>query len=113
MEALWDEDLWVWQLHVGAPGSPNDINVMYQSSLSLDVTAGRWPPCNRSYTPNGTSRTLPDYLVDGVYPRYAFLMSRHRMPSTEEQKVFNRLQEAVRKDVERLFGILTQRNAST
>ena len=30
------------------------------------------------------------------------------MPSTEEHKVFNRLQKAVRKDVERLFGVLTQ-----
>jgi len=31
------------------------------------------------------------------------------MPTTENKNVFNRLQEAVRKDVERLFGVLTQR----
>ena len=109
VEAVCDEDLWIWHLFVGAPGSLNDINVMHQSPLYLDVTAGRWPPRNQSYTMNGTSRTLPYYLVDGIYPRYAFLMSPHPMPSTEEQKVFNRLQEAVRKDVERLFGVLTQR----
>jgi len=47
--------------------------------------------------------------VDGIYSRYAFLMSPHPMPSTEEDKLFNRLQEAVRRNVERLFGVLTQR----
>jgi len=109
MEAVCDEDLWIWHLFVGAPGSLNHLNVMHQSPLYLDVTAGGWPPRNQSYTLNGTSRTPPYYLVDGIYPRYAFLMSLHPMPSTEEQKVFICLQEAVRKDVERLFGVLTQR----
>jgi len=109
VEAVCDEDLWIWHLCTGAPGSLNDINVMHQSSLYLDVTAGLWPPRNQTYTLSGTSRTPPYYLVDGIYPRYAFLMSSHPMPPTEEQKVFNGLQEAVRKDVERLFGVLTQR----
>jgi len=104
-----DEDLWIWHLFVGAPGSLNDINVMHQSSLYLDMTAGRWPSRNQSYTLNGTTRSLPYYLVDSFYPRYAFFMSPHPMPTTEGHKVFNRLQKAVRKDVERLFGMLTQR----
>jgi len=70
-------------LFVGAPGSLNDINVMHQSPLYLDKMAGRWTPRNQSYTLNGTSRTLPYFLVDGIYPRYAFLMTPHPMPSTE------------------------------
>ena len=36
-------------------------------------------------------------------------MSPHPMPMTDEAKTFNRLQEAIRKDVERLFGVLTKR----
>jgi len=52
------------------------------------------------------TRTLPYYLVDGIYPRFAFLISPHPKPSTEEQTTFNRLQEAIRKNVERLFGVL-------
>jgi len=109
VEAVCDEDLWIWHLFVDAPGSPNDVNVMHQSPLYLYMTAGRWPPRYQSYTLNGTTRTLPYYFVAGIYPRYAFLMSPHPMPSTEEHKVFNRLQEAVREDVERLCGVLTQR----
>jgi len=109
VEAVCDEDLWVWHLFVGAPGSLNDINVMQQSPLYLDVTGGRWPPRGTPFTINGRTRTLPYYLVDGIYPRYAFLMSPHPKPSTEEQTTFNRLQEAIRKDVERLFGVLMKR----
>jgi len=109
VEAVCDEDLWVWHLFVEAPGSLNDINVMHQSPLYLDVTGSGWPPRNKPCTINGDTRTLPYYLVDGIYPRFAFLISPHPEPSTEEQTMFNRLQEAIRKDVERLFGVLMKR----
>jgi len=104
-----DEDLWIWHLFVGAPGSLNDINVVNQSPLYLDGTAGRWPPREVPFSINETSRTLPYYLVDGIYPRYAFLVSPHPIPLTYEANTFNCLQEAIRKDVERLFGVLTKR----
>jgi len=109
VEAVCHEDLWVWHLFVGAPGSLNDINVMHQSPLYLDVTGGRWPPRGTPFTINGRTRTLPYYLVDGIYPRYAFLMSPHPKPSIEEQTTFNRLQEAIRRDVEPLLGVLLKR----
>jgi len=109
VEAVCDRDLWVWHLFVGAPGSLNDFNVMQQSPLSLDVTGRRWPPRGTPFTINGRTLTLPYYLVDGFYPRYAFLMSPHPKRSTEQQTTFNRLQEAIRKDVERLFGVLMKR----
>jgi len=109
VDAVCDEDLWIWHLFVGAPGSLNDINVLNQSPLYLDVTAGRWPPRGVTFTVNRITRTLTEYLVDGIYPRYAFFVSAHPMPMTDEAKTFNRLQEAIRTDVERLFGVLTKR----
>jgi len=109
VEAVCDKDLWVWHLFVGAPGSLNDIDVMQQSPLYVDVTGGRWTPRGKPFTINGRTRTLPFYLVDGIYPRYAFLISPHPKPSTEEQTTLKRLQEAIRRDVERLFGILMKR----
>jgi len=109
VNAVCDEDLWVWHLFVGTPGSLNDINVMHQSPQYLDITGGRWPPRNKPYTTNGHTRTLPFYLVDGMYPRFAFLISPQSQPSTEEHTTFNPLQEAIRKDVERLFGVLKKR----
>jgi len=109
VEAVCDEDLWIWHLFVSAPRSLSDINVMHQSPRYLHMTAGRWPPRKQSYTLNGTTRLLPYQLVDSFNPRYAFLMSPHPKPTTEEHKVFLRFQDAVSKDVERLFGVLTQR----
>ena len=109
VEAVCNEDLWMWHLFVGAPGSLNHINVMQLSPLYLDVTGGRWPPRGTPFTNNGRTRTLPYYLVDVIYPRYAFLMSPHPKPSTEKQTTFNRLQETTRKDVERLFEVLMKR----
>ena len=109
VEAVCDDDLWIWHLFVGASGILNDINVLNQSPFYLDVTAGRWRPRGVSFTVNGITCTLPYCLVDRIYPRYAFPVSSHQMPMTDEAKTFNRLQGAIRKDVERLFGILTKR----
>ena len=77
--------------------------------LYLDVTGGRWPPRGTPFIINGRTRTLPYYLVDWIYPRYAFLITPHPKPSTVEQMTFNRIQEAIRKDGERLFGVLMKR----
>jgi len=109
VKGVFDEDLWVWHLYLGAPGSLNDMNFMQQSPLYLDVTGGRWPPRGTPFTISGRTRTLPYYLVIGIYLCYAFLMSPHPKLSTEEQTTFNRLQEAIRKDMERPFGILMKR----
>ena len=109
METVCDEDLWIWHLFVGCPGSHNDLNVMHVSPLYLSVTNGEWPPRTFSYTANGTTRTLLYYLVDGIYPRFAFFVSPFPNPTTEVEVTFNRLQEALRKDVERLYAVLTAR----
>jgi len=106
-ETVCDEDLWIWHLFVGCPGSHNDLNVMHVSPLYLSVTSGEWPPRTFSFTANGTTRTLLYYLVDGIYPRFAFFVSPFPDPTTEVEFTFNRLQEALRKDKERLYAVLT------
>jgi len=58
VEVVCDEDLWIWKPIVGAPCSLNDNNVLNQSPLYLDVTAGRWPPRGVTFTVNGSTRTL-------------------------------------------------------
>lgn len=109
METVCDEDLYIWHLFVGCPGSMNDLNVMQQSPLYQDITAGDWPPRSKPFTINGHTRTLPYYLVDGIYPHYAFYICSYGRAVTDKQKTFNRLQEALRKDVERLYAVLTSR----
>jgi len=109
IEAICDEDTWIYHIFAGSPGSLNGINVLYQSPMYMDVVTWEWPPRDFSFTVNGNTRTLLYYLVDGIYPRFAFFVAPYPNPQTPEQRTFNRLQEALRKDVERLFGILTAR----
>jgi len=82
---------------------------MQQSPLYLEVTGGRWALRGAPFTINGCTRTLPYHLIDGMYLRYAFPMSPHPKPSAEEPTTLNRLQEAIRKDAERLLVVLMKR----
>ena len=45
-------------------------------------------------------------LADGIYPDWPIFMKTIPMPVGEKQKVFAKVQEGVRKDVERAFGRL-------
>lgn len=107
METVCDEDLYIWHFYIGCPGSMNDLNVLYTSPLYHSITSGQWPPSCHPYKINGRTRRLLYYLADGIYPSYPFLVRPISSPQTEQQRVFNRLQEALRKDVERLYAVLT------
>jgi len=108
-ETVCDEDLRIWHLFVGCPGSHNDVNVVHVSPLYLSVANGEWPPRTFSFTANGTTGTLLYYLVGGTFPRFAFFVSPFPNPTTEIEVTLNRLQETLRKDVERLYAVLTSR----
>ena len=46
------------------------------------------------------------YLVDGIYPQWATFVKTITNPQGNKKKYFAKAQEAVRKDVERAFGVL-------
>ena len=48
-------------------------------------------------------------LVDGIYPRYSRFVKGMKEPITDDEKTFTEWQEAVRKDIERAFGVLQGR----
>jgi len=82
---------------------------MHASPLYLSVTGGEWPPRTFSYTANGTTRTLLYYLVDGIFPPFAYFLSPFSDPTTEIETTINRLQEALSRDVARPHAVLTVR----
>lgn len=86
------------------------MNLPHESPLYTAVTSGKWPP-SLTYTANDRTRDLSYYLADGIYPRYAYFVTPYPQPvRTTKPRTFNRLQEAVMKDVERLYGVLTARS---
>ena len=109
LETVCDEDTYVWHMNVGAAGRNNDVNVLKLSPLYHAIVAGTWPPRTMTFTVNNRTRTMAYYLADGIYPRYAFFATPYPDADTPKKRTYNRLQEALRKDVERLHAVLTGR----
>jgi len=106
MDTVCDEDTYVCPLNVGAAGSNNDLNELKFSPLYHAIVAGMWPPRTMSFTFNERTRTMPYYLADGIYPAYPIFATPYPRPDSRKKRTYNRLQQALRKDVERLYAIL-------
>ncbi|KAH7527993.1 hypothetical protein FEM48_Zijuj05G0024800 [Ziziphus jujuba var. spinosa] len=85
----------------------NDITVLDRSPLFDDLIKDIAPPCN--FVLQGHHYNMKYYLSDGIYPQYATLIQTISRPSSIKEKLFARYQEAVRKYVERAFGVLQSR----
>jgi hypothetical protein len=104
LEAVATQDLRIWHVYFGLPGSHNDINVLQCSPVFYDVANGKAPPVD--FSVNGNTYSLGYYLADGIYHQWATLVKNISAPISNKQKVFAAQQEACRKDVERAFGVL-------
>lgn len=108
LEAIADGELWIWHAHFGSPGSLNDINVLDTSDTLKKIYSGEFPP-SIMYTINGKTRCNLYYLADGIYPNWALFVKTISEPRNDKDKNFSAAQEALRKDIERAFGVLTCR----
>ncbi|XP_048602119.1 putative nuclease HARBI1 [Brassica napus] len=109
LEAVASYDLWIWHAFFGPPGTLNDINVLDRSPVFDDIIYGRAPQVN--FSVNGTEYHLAYYLTDGIYPKWATFIQSIPIPQGPKAVLFAQRQEAVRKDVERAFGVLQARFA--
>ena len=87
----------------------NDLNILDRSPVFDDIINGIAPQVN--FYVNGHPYHLAYYLTDGIYPDWATFIQSIRLPQTEKHSLFAKKQEAVRKDVERAFGVLQARFA--
>ncbi|XP_076927194.1 uncharacterized protein LOC143590661 [Bidens hawaiensis] len=49
------------------------------------------------------------YLGDGIYPEYVIIVKAFRDPLDEKRQHCKKVQESLRKDIEKCFGVLQQR----
>ncbi|KAJ0684321.1 putative harbinger transposase-derived protein [Helianthus annuus] len=89
LEAVASYDLWIWHAFFGTPGQAPHV----------------------SYVVNGREYNRTYYLTDGIYPSWAAFVNSITSPQLRKHKLFAQHQEAVRKDVERAFGVLQARFA--
>ncbi|XP_048622367.1 putative nuclease HARBI1 [Brassica napus] len=107
LEAVASYDLWIWHAFFGPPGTLNDINVLDRSPVFDDIIQGQAPQV--TFSVNGRDYHLGYYLTDGIYPKWATFIQSISMPQGPKAVLFAQHQEAVRKDVERAFGVLQAR----
>lgn len=88
-------------------GANNDLNVLERSPLLNDLVSGVAPQVQ--FTVNGGMYGQGYYLTDGIYPAWVIFQSSISAPHGNKRKRYAVEQEAVRKDVERTFGVLQER----
>nr|GEZ86826.1 hypothetical protein [Tanacetum cinerariifolium] len=119
---IWSIDCMHWQWknfptawagqYAGRSGKPT---IILEAVASYDL----WichaffgtPAPNVSYTVNGRDYNMAYYLTDCIYPSWAAFVKSITSPQLRKHKLFAQQQEAVRKDVEREFGVLQARFA--
>ncbi|KAG2299306.1 hypothetical protein Bca52824_035778 [Brassica carinata] len=109
LEAVASYDLWIWHAFFGPPDTLNDINVLDRSHVFDDIINGQAPQVN--FSVNGNPYSMAYYLTDGIYPKWATFIQSISLPQGPKAALFAQCQEAVRKDVERAFGVLQARFA--
>ncbi|XP_012700776.1 uncharacterized protein LOC105913478 [Setaria italica] len=107
LEAVASHDLRIWHAFFGTAGSQNDINVLNKSSLFIDAIKGEAPKVQ--YMVNGTQYDMGYYLADKIYPEWAVFVKTVSSPQSDKDKLYSKMQEGARKDVECAFGVLQSR----
>ncbi|GJW54610.1 ALP1-like protein isoform X1 [Tanacetum coccineum] len=107
LEVVADQKLWIWHAYFGVPGTNNDLNVLYGLPLFDDEIADIASKC--PFVVNGHTYMKCYYLADGIYPAWSTFVKTFSVARDEKTLKFKRVQEAVRKDIERAFGVLQGR----
>uniref|UniRef100_A0A0D3DB56 DDE Tnp4 domain-containing protein n=1 Tax=Brassica oleracea var. oleracea TaxID=109376 RepID=A0A0D3DB56_BRAOL len=107
LEVVASYDLLIWHAFFGPPGTLNDINVLNRSPIFDDIIKSQAPQV--TFSVNGRGYHLVYYLTDGIYPKWATFIQSIPIPQGPKAALFAQHQEAVRKNVERAFGVLQAR----
>ncbi|KAL6560495.1 hypothetical protein OROGR_004054 [Orobanche gracilis] len=107
LEAIASSDIWIWHAFFGLSGADNDKNVLDRSPLLNEIVEGQAAPVK--FCINGHNYDMGYYLADGIYPEWATFVKTIPAPQGVKRQHFAKVHEALRKDVERAFGILQSR----
>jgi hypothetical protein len=85
----------------------NDVNVLDRSPLISNFLRGNGSDMH--FTVNGNVYNRYYLLVDGIYPQWSCFVQPIHAPQGEKLEHYTKMQSALQKDVERVFGVLQAR----
>lgn len=87
----------------------NDLNVVGVSCHFTRVLSGQFPPAVPRYNIGSRIMTWRYYITDGIYQLWRIFAKALGEVGDDKTALYNRNIEAVRKCVERVFGVLYRR----
>ena len=112
VEAWCDRDLYIWHWFARRCGTNNDKTLLDVSPLFVAILNGTYDiklPTDFKMHPDGQTRTVGYFLVDGIYPPWTIFARPIHDPANKMGRKYTEAQEALRKDIERAFGVLQGR----
>lgn len=106
LEIFCDDNLRVWSLNFGVPGSRNDVTIMDHSPFFRAVRNGQWPSVRPKVCIAGHQLKRFYFLVDGIYPRFSIFLLPLADARMAKEKRYTAQHSSARKAVERVFGVL-------
>ena len=112
LEAIADYHLWFWHgAYGGYAGTLNDETILNLSPFLESLVDGSFVRAEAKSEAVPFEVGTEEFhalfiLVDGIYPKYSRFVKGMKEPVTTKEKVYTGWQEAVRKDIERAFGVL-------
>jgi hypothetical protein len=111
LEAMADYHLFFWHACYAYPGNMNDKTIFSLSPLLDRMLDGSFHEVEQEaglvpFKIHNEEFTKTFILVDGIYPKYSRFVTPKTEPILPEEKKYTQWQEAVRKDIERAFGVL-------
>lgn len=105
VEALADDNLYIWSLYTGDVGSNNDINTWRSSPLQSKVVFQHYG-ADREFqiVDDLTVRGFPLILGDSIYENARHILKKYKTPN-QIHGTYNILHSSARKAVERAFGV--------
>jgi hypothetical protein len=108
LEAVSDHHMWFWHAAYGYAGTMNDTTILHMSPLLDSFIDGSFAEMESTSVPFkiGEEEFNKCYvLADGIYPAFSRFVKGIQVPISQKEKVYTSWQEAVRKDIERAFGV--------
>src|SRR4051812_14432861 len=82
LEAVADQETWIWHAFLGMPGSLKDIIVIQLSPLMNSIANGELSPVQ--FVANGHTYNYGYYFADGIYPRWQTFVKPLKKPEGKQ-----------------------------